>query len=1117
MRVMIMAVSLMILCSSISLADSWWDGHWQYRQRVDINAPEIAEDMTDFTLWMQLKDTQFARTLAQADGRDLRAVSAYGKTLPLEIVSWSQQGIRVCVRIPRISKLKSDRFFWLYFGNSRAEVAKPATVWDANRLGVFHLYNNVDNAVKISLRLEPTGHVAQHGWAPGMYLGHHNPWVSLYRAQPGFLKASAETVKTLGQDFTLACRIRPRGEGHLTVFSSDRYELSVETHKLVLQNRAGRELSVDRVSPDQWHSVVFTARADGECILSLDGTQFASGVLPAGADKPDRMYYGRSVTDAPDSQFNGDIEEIRLLNAARPKVWVLATAMSLSDSCPLVTTGDLEHMGKPTGLPAPPALCLPFDGMQAHRGVKKLEWNGSVGADEYCVRIYADRESAKLLKSIDVGKQTSFDLSAEQAGAATIYWTAVAKNSYGEVRSKELRRFTFVDWNKPADVATQTQVVQPEMVRPADLRIELDGYLRERVDQLVKFWIDMPDKNPGMLRILRERPQMDLLPWAGIYGGQYINSGQALWRLTHNEALKKRMDRFVKEYIACQRDDGYLGPFADLSGHIDIWSHYAIIDSLVNYYSDTGYQPALEAAQKAADLVIRVYGPQAGAYPKIGGGTEAMSHAMVLLYKETKEPRYLNFANYIVSEASNELDGVSYFRLGKEHRPIVEFPACRWEGVHNTQTLPELYWLNGDSDYRKAYEYLWWTMLRSDRHNTGGFTTDEALRGTPYAPGAIETCCTVAWIALSTDMLKLTGDSRAADELEWSTLNSALGSFPSDGSYAAYANQPDGRRKYGELVQGPADGPLLSCCSTNAPRAIGMIADWALMRKSDGLVLNYYGPSTMSATLETGQRITLKQVTEYPAKGDINIQVTVSEPSEFTVYLRIPKWSAHTRVTVNGEPQPQPVAGSYMVLRRRWQTGDVLHLALDFSLRVWKGEENYADKVSLYQGPILLSCDTRYDRSQSVGSKYPINMTGAHIEPVAWKGSNAPWLLTRLVDGDGHEFKLCDYASAGMSGSYYQSWFGCTQRIPSPFYLEEPHFGETGIELNWEARSGADHWVVIVSQGKDMAAGRRCGAVKGLKLVLPKMKPGRYYWTVMAESPYGETESANGPHELHIP
>ncbi len=1116
MRVM-MVVAFIMLCSSISLADDWWDNHWGYRQRVIIDASALTEDVTGFSLWLQLEDTQFARTLAQADGRDLRAVSADGQLLPLEIVSWLQQGIRICVHVPRISKLKSDQFFWLYFGNPRAETSKSVSVYDANSVGVFHLNNNVDNAVINSLRLEPTGHVAQHGWAPGMYLGHHQPWVSLYRDRPGFLKASAEAVKALGNEYTVACRFRTRGAGRLTLYSSERHELTVEAQKLVLSNRAGRELSVDGVNPDQWHSVVVTVGKDGECMLSMDGAKYTSGVLPAGSDELKNIYFGRSVTDAPDSQFNGDMEEIRLVNAGRSKGWVVSTAMSLHDTSPLTTTGDLEQTGHLAGLPAPPQLLLPYDAMQAHRGVKRLEWNGSVGADEYCVRIYADPQSTKLLKSIDVGQQTSLELNVEQVGAAIIYWTVFAKNNSGEVRSKELRRLTFVDWHKPADAAPQSQAMRPEMVRPADLRIELDGYLRDRVDQLLKFWIEMPDKNPGMLRILRERPQMDLLPWAGIYGAQYIKSGQALWRLTHDEALKKRMDSFVKEYISCQRDDGYLGPFADLSGHIDIWSHYAIIHSLVTYFDDTGYQPAFEAAQKTADLVIRVYGPHAGAYPKIGGGTEAMSHAMVLLYKATKEQRYLNFANYIVSEASNELDGVSYFRLGREHRPIVEFTACRWEGVHNTQTLPELYWLTGVTDYRKAYEYLWWTMLRTDRHNTGGFTTDEALRGTPYAPGAIETCCTVAWVALSTDMLKMTGDSRVADELEWSTLNSVLGSFPSDGSYATYANQPEGHRKYGELVQGPADGPLLSCCSTNAPRALGMIADWALMRKSDGLVLNYYGPSTMSATLETGQRATLKQATEYPAKGDIDIQVTVSEPSEFTVYLRIPKWSIHTRVMVNGEPQPVPVAGSYMEIRRRWQTGDLLQLQLDFALRVWKGEEHYADRVSLYQGPILLSCDTRFNRKQSEGSIPPINMTGAHIVPVTWKGTNAPWLLTRLIDGDGHEFKLCDYSSAGMSGSYYQSWFGCKQPVPAPFYLEEPSISETGIELNWEARSGASGWTVIISQAKDMAAGRRLGAVKSPKLVLPKMKPGRYYWTVIAKSSYGETESANGPLELHIP
>ena len=147
--------------------------------------------------------------------------------------------------------------------------------------------------------------------------------------------------------------------------------------------------------------------------------------------------------------------------------------------------------------------------------------------------------------------------------------------------------------------------------------------------------------------------------------------------------------------------------------------------------------------------------------------------------------------------------------------------------------IAELYYITGDTKYKKAYEHIWWSIVKTDRHNTGAFSTNEQAVGNPYAYGAIETCCTVAWMAVSVDMLRMSGDSRVADELELSMLNTGYGMMTPSGEWVTYHTPPDGKRE-SSLVsigwQTTRTTPKLTCCSVNGPRAIAMTCEWALMR-----------------------------------------------------------------------------------------------------------------------------------------------------------------------------------------------------------------------------------------------------------------------------------------------
>ena len=201
---------------------------------------------------------------------------------------------------------------------------------------------------------------------------------------------------------------------------------------------------------------------------------------------------------------------------------------------------------------------------------------------------------------------------------------------------------------------------------------------------------------------------------------------------------------------------------------------------LLLWSEETHDADALRTATRIGDLFCRRFlGDQK---PRLvdTGSTEmnlAPVHSLCLLYRTTGESRYLDLAKQLTDEfAAHDDSGKplagDYINAARSQE-FFQTPKPRWESLHPILSLPELYYLTGDDSYRQAFEHWWWSIVKLDRHNNGGFSSGEQAQGNPYHQGAIETCCTIAWMAMTTEMLKLTGNSVVADELELSTLNSA--------------------------------------------------------------------------------------------------------------------------------------------------------------------------------------------------------------------------------------------------------------------------------------------------------------------------------------------------------
>ena len=224
------------------------------------------------------------------------------------------------------------------------------------------------------------------------------------------------------------------------------------------------------------------------------------------------------------------------------------------------------------------------------------------------------------------------------------------------------------------------------------------------------------------------------------------------------------------------------------------------------------------------------------------------------------------------------------------------------------------------------------------------------------------------------------------------------------------------------VFQAREGAPELNCCSVNGPRGIAMLSEWAVMQNEAGVTLNYYGPGSMRVPLPSGVWLTLTQETRYPQEGQVNLKLGLDKPQRFALSLRIPAWSADTRVAVNGEELPPVLAGKYLTLEREWKPDDEITVWLDMTPHVWVGEREATGKVSIYCGPLLMVYDRQYNAMDP--AEIPA-LSARNIQrmQVNTSGEEGHIWLQAVVDCEGgQELVLVDFASAGAAGTPYQSW-----------------------------------------------------------------------------------------------
>lgn len=572
--------------------------------------------------------------------------------------------------------------------------------------------------------------------------------------------------------------------------------------------------------------------------------------------------------------------------------------------------------------------------------------------------------------------------------------------------------------------------MQPIMTKDG---FHLQGEVGQLIQNVTKNWlIGLRESNPAILDMYHDRdkyPYRDMLPWSGEFSGKYITGAYYVYRTTRDPILYEYIQSFLDEMLSCIDDDGYIGCFpkdcrltgVNIHKHSeendtwDTWAHYHVMFGLYVWYKETGRRDLYEALLRIAELFLSSF-YQEGKRRLIEVGNAVMNlaplHIFALLYLETKDERYLRFCREIEQDlhAPTAGDYIDHALGGGE------FYQCRqprWESMHTLLGIAAMERCTGDRKYLQAALLTYQSILRTDVHNTGAFSTEEQALGNPFDNRNVELCCVIAYNALACEMYHMTGDPAIVDFLERSFYNAIMGSFSPSGRWSTYNTPMEGVKcaNYHSIVfQCRPGSPELNCCSANAARGLGMLSEWAFTMQDTNGYLNFYE----TCHLETPEGTIIDVAGDYPA--DPHVHISLRGRMGRTWHLRIPEWSIKTRVVV-GNRDYWPSAGGYWQIEAEDDAVDV-DVFFDFTPHFIQGGGDYEGKSSIFIGPVLYGYDISLNQR-----------TEEALPPVEL------WELSELQpkrQPDGRitlTFKngmvLSDFYRLGSSGSAYRTWFAC--------------------------------------------------------------------------------------------
>ena len=515
--------------------------------------------------------------------------------------------------------------------------------------------------------------------------------------------------------------------------------------------------------------------------------------------------------------------------------------------------------------------------------------------------------------------------------------------------------------------AERRSVALKRSIPTAQQLLEANGY----VDNFrrVSNSLDVPRKGPVFT-------DSDLYKWIEAVGF-FLQSGD-------QPKLRSQADAYIDAIVAVQEPSGYLNtywvgdrakerllPETMDTGH-ELYCLGHMLQGGIAYYRGGGGTKFLDAGRRYADFLIANYGP--GKKPLLAGHPE-IEMSLIELYRTTGDRRYLDLAGYILNgdpRIVRRPDRVVYTFSGIPFTQRTKLQGHAVRAMYASCGATDYYLEKGDEKYRETLETLWQDMVSSKMYVTGGLGSrweGESFGDAYELPNArayAETCAAIGSLMWNWRMLAASGDARYTDVLERALYNAINVGMSLDGALYCYYNpmefaghaDPNRHTKDGNVRNPWYD---VFCCPPNIERTLGALPGYFYSTSNKGLYVHLYGSSLLDWHLEDGTGIRLEQKTNYPWDGSVDLVVSPAKTSDFTLYVRIPGWTASADLKVNNRPWPGIIKpGAYFPIRRRWSEGDRVSLEFDMTPQLISSNPRVAenaDKAAVQRGPLVYTLE----------------------------------------------------------------------------------------------------------------------------------------------------------------